>query len=311
MPTAKKEDYNERLQVVLNTYTRMLVVHADNVGSKQFQTVRAMLRLSGDAEIVMGKNTQMRRAIRENVRKGGNKALEGLLPHMVGNVGLVCLKEKADIKDVVDRIRAVKVGALAKVGVVATCDVTIPAGGTGMDPSQTAYFQILNIPTKINKGQVEIVGDQNIIKKGDRVGPSESALCTKMGLRPFSYALQVLQVFEDSNLYDPMVLDLTDEDLSRRFGAGVSNVASISLAAGYPTLASVPHSIINSFKNVLSIALGTDYSFPVADKIKDMLANPGAFAAAPAGGGGGNATAAAPEPEEEEEEEDMGFSLFD
>jgi large subunit ribosomal protein LP0 len=65
---------------------------------------------------------------------------------------------------------------------------------------------------------------------------------------------------------------------------------------------------------VLAIAVGTDYTFPLADKVKEYLANPGAFAsAAPAaggGGGGGAAAAKAPEPEEEEEEA-MDFDLFD
>ncbi len=44
-----------------------------------------------------------------------------------------------------------KVGAPARVGLVAPNDVTIHAGNTGMDPSQTSFFQALNIPTKINK----------------------------------------------------------------------------------------------------------------------------------------------------------------
>jgi large subunit ribosomal protein LP0 len=46
-----------------------------------------------------------------------------------------------------------KVGAPARVGLVAPNDVTIPAGGTGMDPSQTSFFQALAIATKINKGE--------------------------------------------------------------------------------------------------------------------------------------------------------------
>jgi len=70
--------------------------------------------------------------------------------------------------------------------------------------------------------------------------------------------------------------------------------------------------VINGYKNVLAIAIETDYSFPLADKVKEYLKNPGAFAAAApaASAAAAPAAAAAPEPEEEEEE-DMGFSLFD
>ncbi|KAB2596626.1 60S acidic ribosomal protein P0-like [Pyrus ussuriensis x Pyrus communis] len=42
-------------------------------------------------------------------------------------------------------------GAPARVGLVAPIDVVVPPGNTGLDPSQTSFFQVLNIPTKINK----------------------------------------------------------------------------------------------------------------------------------------------------------------
>lgn len=63
-------------------------------------------------------------------------------------------------------------------------------------------------------------------------------------------------------MYDPKVLAITDEDLLGAVSAGIANVAALSLAANYPTLASIPHSVINGYKNVLSIALATEYSFP-------------------------------------------------
>jgi hypothetical protein len=54
--------------------------------------------------------------------------------------------------------------------------------------------QALNIPTKINKGTVEIVNDVALIKTGDKVGGSEATLLAKLGIRPFSYGLVILQV---------------------------------------------------------------------------------------------------------------------
>ncbi len=49
--------------------------------------------------------------------------------------------------------------------------------------------------------------------------------------------------------------------------AAISNIAAISLEAHYPTLASIPHSIVNGYKNVLAIAVETEYSFDLADKV--------------------------------------------
>jgi hypothetical protein len=36
-----------------------------------------------------------------------------------------------------------------------------------------------------------------------------------------------------------------------------------------PAQVAVPHLVINGFKNVLAIALGTEYSFPQADKVRN------------------------------------------
>lgn len=55
-------------------------------------------------------------------------------------------------------------------------------------------MQALNIPTKINKGTIEITSTINLIKEGDKVGSSEATLLAKLGVRPFEYGLRVHQV---------------------------------------------------------------------------------------------------------------------
>lgn len=130
---------------------------------------------------------------------------------------------------------------------------------------------MLNIPTKINKGTVEIITPVELIKKGDKVGSSEAALLAKLGIRPFSYGLVITSVYDSGSVFTPEVLDLTEEDLIVKFSAGVSIVASLSLAVSYPTLAAAPHMFINAYKNVLAIAIETEYSYSHADKVKEYL----------------------------------------
>lgn len=132
-------------------------------------------------------------------------------------------------------------------------------------------FQVLNIPTKINKGTVEIITPVELIRKGDKVGSSEAALLAKLGIRPFSYGLIVQSVYDNGSVFSPEVLDLTEDDLVEKFATGVSMVTSLALAISYPTLAAAPHMFINAYKNVLAIAVETDYSYPHADKVKEYL----------------------------------------
>jgi len=279
------------------------------VGSNQMQKIRIALR--GHGVLLMGKNTMMRKVIREMIPT--NPKLEKVMPDIYGNIGFVFTK--GDLSVTRDICLANKVKAPAKAGAIAPIDVYVPAQVTTMGPEKTAFFQALAITTKITRGTIEILNDVHLIKKGEKVGASEATLLNMMGISPFSYGLEVLNVYDNGSIYSPEVLNIKTSDVLARFLEGVANVASVSLAINYPTVASVPHSIANGYKNVLALALATDISFKQADLVKEALKNPSKFAvAAPA--------AAAPAAKKEEpkkvekkkttsEDDGGGFSLFD
>jgi large subunit ribosomal protein LP0 len=314
---AWKSLYFQKLVELVEEYPKCFVVNVDNVGSNQMQQIRSALR--GHAVLLMGKNTMMRKAIRGHLDK--NPSLEKLLPHLTGNVGLVFTND--DLVDIRDKILANKKTAPAKAGAIAPLEVTIPAQNTGLGPEKTSFFQALNIGTKITKGTIEILTDVRLIKEGDRVGLSEATLLNMLKISPFFYGLKIAMVYEAGSVYEPHVLDLTMDDLRARFLRGAQDVAAVSLAIGYPTVVSVPHMIINGFKNLLAIAAETEVSFKEAEQMKELLSDPEKLAAAMAAASGPAAAAVKEEKKEEkkkeekkeeseeEEDDDMGFGLFD
>merc|ERR1712112_776188 len=299
-----KANYFTKIVQLLDEYPKCFLVEADNVGSKQMQQIRMSLR--GHAVVLMGKNTMMRKAIRGHLPN--NPKLESLMNHIRGNVGFVFTKE--DLVSIRDMLLANKVKAPAKAGALAPLDVQVPAQNTGLGPEKTSFFQALNIPTKITKGTIEIIQDVPLIKTGDKVGMSESTLLNMLKISPFTYGLIVQKVYDSGTVFDPEILDITDEDLIAKFQAGIANVAALSLAISYPTVASVPHSVVNGMKNLLAVAAATEITFKEAETLKAFLADPSAFAAA-APAAAAPAAEAEKEESEEEEDDDMGFGLFD
>uniref|UniRef100_A0A8C6UBD6 60S acidic ribosomal protein P0 n=1 Tax=Neogobius melanostomus TaxID=47308 RepID=A0A8C6UBD6_9GOBI len=314
-----KSNYFMKIIQLLDDFPRCFIVGADNVGSRQMQTIRLSLR--GKAVVLMGKNTMMRKAIRGHLEN--NPALENVdlccfqaTAHIKGNVGFVFTKE--DLTEVRDMLLANKVPAAARAGGIAPCDVMVPAQNTGLGPEKTSFFQALGITTKISRGTIEILSNVSLIKTGDKVGASEATLLNMLNISPFSFGLVIQQVYDNGSVYSPEVLDITEASLHTKFLEGVRNVASVCLEIGYPTLASIPHSIINGYKRVLAIAVETEYSFPLADKVKAFLADPSAFVAVAAPAAVADKAAAAPaaakeevKEESEESDDDMGFGLFD
>jgi len=308
---AQKEAYFVKLKELIAKYPSIFVVNVDNVGSNQMHQIRVALRSKG--VVVMGKNTMVRRALRSILSEFPQ--FERLLPHVRGNIGFVFTS--GDLKDIREIIVANKVAAPARAGAFAPRDVFVPAGNTMMEPGKTSFFQALGIPTKIARGTIEIVTDVKVVTAGTRVGPSEAALLNMLNISPFTYGMTVSQIFDSGNAFTPDVLDVTDTELVDRFLSGIKTIAAISLALNYPTLVSVSHSLVNAYKNLIAISIATDYTFEGAEKAKEYLANPEAFAvaAAPAASEAAPA-AAAKEAEEEKEEEDgsdddMGLGLFD
>lgn len=245
-------------------------------------------------------------------------------PHFVclcytGNVGFIFTN--GDLKETRTKILSNRVAAPARAGAIAPDDVWIPAGNTGMEPGKTTFFQALGVPTKIARGTIEITTDLKLVEAGNKVGASEATLLNMMNISPFTYGMSVVQVYQEGQTFHPNVLDIEEKQLLDAFATAVKTISAISLAAGYPTLPSVMHSLVNSYKKVLAIAVQTDFSWPEIDELKDRIANPDAYAAAaPAAGAdtgagagaGAAAEAAAPAEEEaEESDEDMGFGLFD
>uniref|UniRef100_A0A8C3MU16 60S acidic ribosomal protein P0 n=1 Tax=Geospiza parvula TaxID=87175 RepID=A0A8C3MU16_GEOPR len=302
-----KSNYFMKIIQLLDDYPKCFIVGADNVGSKQMQQIRMSLR--GKAVVLMGKNTMMRKAIRGHLENNpGSRKVGNVIPQDLGEHSCGFLSPPSQVP------------AAARAGAIAPCDVTVPAQNTGLGPEKTSFFQALGITTKISRGTIEILSDVQLIKTGDKVGASEATLLNMLNISPFSFGLVIQQVFDNGSIYNPEVLDITEETLHKRFLEGVRNVASICLQIGYPTIASVPHSIINGYKRVLAVAVETDYTFPLAEKVKAFLADPSAFVAAmpvvaetaaPAAAAAAAPAKEAAKEESEESDEDMGFGLFD
>jgi len=292
----RKTAYWTKLNSALDEYKNILIIGVDFVGSKQMQQVRIALR--GKGIVLMGKNTIIRKVLRERAEK--NPAFEGLMPYVFGNIGFVFTN--GDLNALRQIVTANKVPAGAKSGVIAPIDVVIPPGPTGLDPGQTSFFQTLNIGTKIVKGSIEMTVASKVCTKGEKITASAVALLNKLNIRPFEYGITVDTVYENGSTYSVKVLDMSENDLINMFTSSAARVAAVSFALGYINQVTLPHSFGRAFRMICAIALQTDYDFDELKAVKEAIANPGA-SAAPVASKDEKKVAVAKEPEPEPEEE--------
>lgn len=228
----------------------------------------------------------------------------------IGNVGFIFTN--GDLKDIRTKILANRVAAPARAGAIAPADVYVPAGNTGMEPGKTAFFQALGVPTKIARGTIEITADVKVCEAGSKVGSSEATLLNMLNISPFTYGMSIAQIYDAGQTFESKVLDIEESQLLKAFTSAINTIATISLATNYPTLPSVIHSVVNSYKRVLGVALSTEISWPEIEDLKDRIANPDKYASAAPEAAAASTESAAPEAakeeekKEEEEDEDEG-----
>jgi len=306
-------------QDACSKFSKMMFVNTDNVTSKQICVMRRAMRAI-NATMVCGKNTMMKKAIMQlntqpslrNSPYTGEESEDAAWTHQP-HLDLVCEQLRGntsiifsndDLVDILAILNSQVREAPAKVGSIAPSSVTVPAGGTGLDPRQTGFFGNLGIATKIVKAQIEILNDFDIIQEGDKVSPGQAALLDKLKIRPFEYKMTVKTILQDGQIFNPKVLSITSESILETFSKGVANATAVSLGSGYVVRSAVPHLIMRAFKNLAAVTFSSDYSFPQAEALK------AAAAAGPATASAGAGAAAAKEEVVEEEEEDMEMGDF-
>ena len=310
-----KLEYGERLNGLLDNFQKIVFCRMDNVRSQQIHKVRQQLR--GSAELLMGKKTLQKkiitlRADQEDSSKN-DKALAAKLcdeEMLCGNLGLVFTNE--DLSSLQTVLQNNRVQAPARVGAVAPCDVIVPAGNTGLEPTMTSFFQALNVPTKIAKGTVEIMSDKKVLSTGDKVDAGAAALLQKLKISPFYYAMEVEFVWDRGTIFTAEDLALNDEAIEKIMLSGISGLTALSIGAGVPTEASFPVMVTDAFKSLLAVSVETEYTFPeyngekLRQDAKDGKLGGGAAPAAAGAAPVAKAAAAVVE-ESEDDDDDMGM----
>merc|ERR1719346_142340 len=236
----------------------------------------------------------IRKALSMGHEQHPDAGLDNLRAAIYGNLGFI-FATNCTLDDIRTCLQKFRLPAAAKSGQVSMVDLALPAGPTGMDPSQTNFFQALNIGTKIVKGAIEVTADFPLLKKDEKVSASAAVLLTKLGIKPFEYGMEVEQVFQDGAVFDIAVLDINPGILIQKFMAGIANMAAFSRELGIPTEAGLPHAFGNAFRNVAALVADIDFEFKEVETVKEFLKDPEAYAAAnPAAASGPSTTTDAP-----------------
>lgn len=314
----RKKDIVNRLCGFFGQFRQIIVVQLDNVSTNQIHKAREILRESGNkGEMVIGKNTLIKKALKFKTKEPEPSSkdyedhknwtqdtrLEALEPLMKNNVGLIFSEDSyIELKQ---KIEAETISMPARTGIIAPCDVVIPAGPTGIEVGKIDLFHKLNISCKTVKSAIEVVKEVKIISKGEKVGEGATQMCKLLSIIPFHYALQFQYVFMEGVVLDQSIIEMPLDSVVDKFKEFAGALTALSLGANIPNSLSVPHFVSNGFKQLLAIGSESGYSFKQLEDAQNASSNAVAGPVATGTTEVKKETAAVVEDEPEEEEEDM------
>jgi len=261
-----KTEVIDKLVALTKKYSVIAVADLEKVRSFQIQEIRKKLR--GRVEILVAKNTLVKKAagLLEKERTNFTEFSEALTGSRV------LLFTNMNPYELIILLNKNKVRVPAKVGDIATGEIVVPGGNTGLAPGPViSEFGEAKVPTKIESGSIWVVRDTVVAEKGDTISPKLISVLSKLGIKPMEAGLSLVQAYDAG-------LVLTSEDLAfdlEQFRKNVQQAAEeargVAVEAGIVLPETAPLILGKAHRQALALSIQADY--PTRENIIDIIKN--------------------------------------
>jgi large subunit ribosomal protein L10 len=129
-----------------------------------------------------------------------------------------------------------KVRLIAKAGDVASFDVIVPAGNTGLPPGPIiSQLNAVGLPTRIESGSVWIAKDTLVARKGEVISEKLASVLSKLGIKAVEAGLTLKAVYDDGLLIEERQLTLNIDETRKQLEAAQNEAFRLSINIAYPT----------------------------------------------------------------------------
>jgi len=234
----KKEIYDDLIEL-LNKYSVIAVADLQKVRSSQIQEIRKKLR--GKAELIVAKNTILRKAAEKAA--GQKEKVNQFADSLTGSKVLIFTQMNPF--ELIIFLNKNKVRVPAKGGDIATGDIMIPGGNTGLQPGPViSEFNEAKVQTRIEGGSIFVAKDTVVVTKGEVIPVKTASLLSKLGMKPMEAGLSLSYAYDNGLVLGPndLAFDIdrmrADITSAARLAFGVAVEANIMLPETAPMIIS-------------------------------------------------------------------------
>jgi large subunit ribosomal protein L10 len=249
----KREIFDD-LTELLKKYSVVAVADLQKVRSSQIQEIRKKLR--GKAELMVAKNTILRKAAEKAA--SGKENVDQFAQSLTGSKVLIFTQMNPF--ELIIFLNKNKVRVPAKGGDVATGDIMVPAGNTGLQPGPViSEFNEAKVQTRIEGGSIFVAKDTVVVRTGDVIPVKIASLLSKLGMKPMEAGLSLSYAYDNGLLLGPndLAFDLdkmkVDISSAARLAFGVAVEANIMLPQTAPMI------ISKAYRQAIAVSVEAEF----------------------------------------------------
>jgi large subunit ribosomal protein L10 len=225
----EKSEKIDEIKALLKKYRILGIASLHKVRAMQLQEIRR--KMEEIAYLKVYKNTLVERALRDLGEEEGAEKLKGFMQGSnlyvftdYNPFKLALLMEKSKVK------------VSAKAGDIATEDITVQAGNTGLPPGPIiSQLNAVGIPTRIESGSVWVSRETVVAKKGTVINESLASVLSKLGIKPIELGLSLKAVYDEGRVLTESDLKLDIEEYKKNVGEAYAQALNLAVNAAYPT----------------------------------------------------------------------------
>ena len=247
----KKKEIEELVNLI-NSHKVIGLLNMHKLPARQLLMIKK--KLYGKAIIRMSKKTMIKKAF-DSITNGTGKSGAAKLFDVIKEEPALLFSNNNPFS-LFKTIKESRSPAAAKAGDMATKDITIEKGSTGLPPGPAiSTLQKAGLKASVQDGKIAVMQDKVVCKKGDVINTDIASVLALMKIEPLEIGLDLIAVYEDGTIYAKNVLDVSAEDYLNNLMLAVQQGITLSLEIGYITKETATLALQKAFREAKQIAL--------------------------------------------------------
>ncbi|SRR5579875_2198520 len=248
----RKTEVLSRVQELASKYDTIIVSKLHKVRASQLMLLRKNFR--NELVMIVAKNKIASIALKNS----GMTNADQFISNLTGQNAMIFTNMSPFKLYLV--LEKSKVNLPARAGDVATDDIIVPAGNTGIPPGPVlSEFKEANVQTRIESGSISVSKDTVVAHPGDVISPKLAGLLARLNLKPIKAGLSIYMARSGGLilLQKDISIDLNQytSDVTRAF----TEALELATEAAYATKDTLPLIITRAEQGARGVAAESGY----------------------------------------------------